>query len=214
MALRDEYLDEVLRLEGRGFFGRATHCPTCGVGVPEYQCLDCLGGQLFCKTCVLDMHARLPLHRLQVGAAWKRMRCDAAERQYQIWSGTYFKRTSLREAGFVLRPSHLKGEQCITAAPAVDLVVLHLNGMHTVAAEFCKCGGSSRRTQLLRLGWWPATPFDPRTCATMAVLRHFHLLNLQGKVTAYDYYRALHLGTDNSGLQTLPVSRCCVDVTI
>lgn len=84
-------------------------------------------------------------------------------------------------------------------------MVLHTNGLHYVAVEFCKCWGLQRRTQLLRLGWWPATPFDPQTCATFAVLRHFHLLNLQGKLPAYDFYRALELRTDNTGLQPLPV---------
>ena len=34
----------------------------------------------------------------------------------------------------------------------------------------------------------------------MAVLRHFHLLNLQGNVTGYSFYRALEYQTDNTGL--------------
>lgn len=34
----------------------------------------------------------------------------------------------------------------------------------------------------------------------MEVLKHFHLLNLQGKVPAYSFYRALEFQTDNTGL--------------
>ena len=34
----------------------------------------------------------------------------------------------------------------------------------------------------------------------MAVLRHFHLLNLQGNVTGYSFYHALEYQTDNTGL--------------
>jgi hypothetical protein len=40
----------------------------------------------------------------------------------------------------------------------------------------------------------------------MSVLRHFHLLNLQGKVTGYSFYRALEYQTDNTGLNTPSVS--------
>lgn len=100
----------------------------------------------------------------------------------------------------------------------METVVLHTNGLHTVDVQYCDCSGMERRVQLLRLGWWPATPLDPRTCATMALLRHFHLLNLQGKLPAYDFYRALELATDNVGLHRLPVSvtslNCCFESTL
>lgn len=86
------------------------------------------------------------------------------------------------------------------------MTVLHVNGIHAVDVQFCECSASERRVQMLRMGWWPASPSDPRTCATMALLRHFHLLNLQGKLPAYDFYRALELATDNTGLMRLPVS--------
>ena len=86
------------------------------------------------------------------------------------------------------------------------MTVLHVNGVHVVDVQFCSCRGSPRRVALLRMSWWPATPLEPRTCATFALLRQFHLLNLQGKMTAYDYYAALELLTDNTGLERLPVS--------
>ncbi|KAL1947382.1 hypothetical protein VTO73DRAFT_14343 [Trametes versicolor] len=186
MPLRDKYLDEVLRLEGRGRFGRSLMCGLCGEEAAEYRCCECVGGRLLCKVCTLATHALLPLHRIQK------------------WSHTYFTPTSLYDLGLRLRPSHPLGDNCVTAAAPINVVVLHTNGVHFVAAEFCKCWGLQRRTQLLRLGWWPATPFEPQTCATFAVLRHFHLLNLQGKLPAYDFYRTLELQTDNTGLKSLP----------
>ncbi|KAI0348910.1 hypothetical protein OH77DRAFT_1465897 [Trametes cingulata] len=183
----EEYLDELLRLEGRGQFGRAATCPMCTDGVPEYRCQECLTGRLLCKACLLKTHALLPLHRIQQ------------------WAGTFFKPVKLRDLGYILCPSHPFGEPCVTASNVpLELVVLHLNGVHLVNVCFCKCRNLQRRTQLLRLGWWPATPFEPRTCATMSLLRHFHLLNLQGKVPAYDFYRTLELRTDNSGLSSVP----------
>lgn len=66
MPLRDEYLDEVLRLEGRGRFGRSLMCGLCGEDAAEYRCCECVGGRLLCKACTLATHALLPLHRIQV----------------------------------------------------------------------------------------------------------------------------------------------------
>lgn len=130
----------------------------------------------------------------------------ALMRFLQQWCVTYFKATSLRDLGLRIRPSHRPEESCPTASLATDVVVLHTNGIHAVSVEFCKCLGLAHRTQLLRIAWWPATPFDPKTCATFELLRQFHLLNLQGKLPAYDFCRALELQTDNTGLQYVPVS--------
>jgi hypothetical protein len=60
--------------------------------------------------------------------------------------------------------------------------------------------------QLLEVGWWPSTPLDPQTAATMSVLRLFHVTNLQGHVTSTDFYRTLEQMTSGDGLSILPVS--------
>ncbi|EIM79821.1 uncharacterized protein STEHIDRAFT_69036, partial [Stereum hirsutum FP-91666 SS1] len=44
------------------------------------------------------------------------------------------------------------------------------------------------------------------TCATFEVLRNFHTMTLQGKISAFDYYHALALLTDGYGLEPLPVN--------
>lgn len=88
----------------------------------------------------------------------------------------------------------------------MHFVVIHSNGIHRVAVDYCRCTSLSHRQQLLRIGWWPATPLEPRTCATMEVLRHFHLLTLQGKLPGYSFLKALELQTDNTGLSPPPVS--------
>lgn len=66
MRYRDEYLDEVLRLDGRGRLGRTSQCATCSQAGAEYRCSDCLGGKMVCKACVIEAHSLLPLHRVQV----------------------------------------------------------------------------------------------------------------------------------------------------
>ena len=60
--------------------------------------------------------------------------------------------------------------------------------------------------QLLESRWWPSTPLDPKTAATMSVLRLFHLNNLQGHVTPTDFYRTLEQMTSGDGLTKVPVS--------
>ena len=87
------------------------------------------------------------------------------------------------------------------------LTVLHVNTIHVVDVQFCSCRTTHRRTSLLRMAWCPASPTKPRTYATFELLRCFHILNLQDKVTAYDFYASLELLTDNAGLEKLPVCR-------
>ncbi|KIM71422.1 hypothetical protein PILCRDRAFT_82797, partial [Piloderma croceum F 1598] len=81
-----------------------------------------------------------------------------------------------------------------------DFAVIDTNSIHHVNVNFCRCHHIAHRCQLLRIGWWPATLLQPQMCATMEVLKHFHLLNLQGKVPAYSFYHALEFQTNNTGL--------------
>jgi len=61
----DEYVTELLRLEGRGGHG-LDKCNRCREGKAAVRCLDCFSVDLYCTACVLDMHALNPLHRLEV----------------------------------------------------------------------------------------------------------------------------------------------------
>ena len=118
-----------------------------------------------------------------------------------MWNGLFFQRSSLKTLGLRVQLGHPPGHYCPTKQPGhKDFAVIDTNGIHSVAVDFCRCVHVEHRSQLLRIGWWPATPLEPQTCATMAVLRHFHLLNLQGNITGYSFYRALEYQTDNTGL--------------
>lgn len=88
-----------------------------------------------------------------------------------------------------------------------DFTVMHTNGIHCVAVNFCACDQKiSRRQQLLREGWYPATVRWPQTCATAQLLKQFHILTLTGKIPAYDYYNALERLTDNTGVNVPKVN--------
>ncbi|KAI0686696.1 hypothetical protein C8T65DRAFT_590939 [Cerioporus squamosus] len=190
IPFRDQYLDAVLRHEGRGWARTATACVRCEQHAPAFRCKECVGGDMLCQECLVDTHAHLPLHRVQK------------------WEGTFFKKVALRDLGLFLRPAHLDGSKCLTCRPGPEgltsVTVIHVNGLHTVDIQFCSCVPDERRSLFLRLAWWPATALDPRTCATFVVLRQFHLLNLQGKLTIYDFYKSLEIATDNSGLENIP----------
>jgi hypothetical protein len=68
VAHRDEYLDEMLRLEGRGSADVYSTCGSCGAPNPIYRCevQNCYGLGMFCKTCVVAQHEVLPTHWIQV----------------------------------------------------------------------------------------------------------------------------------------------------
>ncbi|TFK80817.1 hypothetical protein K466DRAFT_503224 [Polyporus arcularius HHB13444] len=191
IPFRGEYLEEALRHEGRGLARNSSTCARCSEGTPTLRCLDCAGGEMLCNACMLAAHCRLPLHRIQE------------------WEGTFFKKVSLRQLGQSIQPAHQDGSMCLTSRPGDEgltlITVIHTNGLHLVNVRFCSCGPEERRTAFLRMSWWPATALEPRTCATFHVLRQFHLLNLQGNIAIYDFYRSLEIATDNTGLEDIPV---------
>lgn len=129
----------------------------------------------------------------------------------QRWTGVYFERCSLGALGLTLQVGpHPPGRTCVSGSRVEKFTVLHTNGLHTFPLHFCSCGPAppDRYIQLLRAGIFPATPLEPASGATFAVLRLFHKLSLQGKLTGYDFMRTLELLTDNTGLHPPPVSLC------
>ncbi|KAJ6449237.1 hypothetical protein C8R47DRAFT_999277 [Mycena vitilis] len=192
MRYRSSMLDRIAAGEGRGKLRLWSQCGQCGCPTPAFRCRDqdCVGGQLFCKPCLLLRHSALPLHWIEE------------------WTGRNFLRRNLKELGLRVQLGHAPlgvggtgGKMC-TFGRAIhkDFVVLHTNGIHRVNAFSCGCGtGEEVRDQLLDACWFPATPLEPQTCCTFTMLRYFHALNTVGKVSGYDYYRTLELLTDNTG---------------
>ncbi|KAL1689041.1 hypothetical protein GGG16DRAFT_126749 [Schizophyllum commune] len=186
----DDYARTLLRNEGRGEY-TSDKCPGCKsseVGIPEYRCITCFGGALYCRDCILADHQRRPFCRIEK------------------WTGHCFERTSLSALGLRIQLGHRHGESCPQPQAAnVDFTVVHTNGVHQVAVDFCNCQPSAAavppREQLLRRGLLPATIREPQSCCTFEVLNQFHLITLHGKLTAYDYYASLERMTDNTGTE-------------
>ncbi|KAH7907679.1 hypothetical protein BJ138DRAFT_1116497 [Hygrophoropsis aurantiaca] len=186
---RDVYLQELLRLEGRGDHAADNSmCDMCQLEVGFFRCQDCFGVDLFCKECTLTKHAQSPLHRIQK------------------WNGEFFERTSLKNLGLRIQLGHKIGKTCAVPERAFgdDFVVVDSHQIHEVSVDFCGCETSQDRVkQLLRMRWFPATTTDPKTAATFRVLEQFHLLSFESKASSYEYYSSLSRATDNTGLMHL-----------
>jgi hypothetical protein len=81
------------------------------------------------------------------------------------------------------------------------------NGIHSSKVRFCSCRGAVERPlQLVQAGLFPASVTQPQTAFTFAALQHFQMLNLQAKVTAFDYISTLRQITDGVRTHKVPVS--------
>ncbi|KAJ7015755.1 hypothetical protein C8F04DRAFT_1284868 [Mycena alexandri] len=190
----DEYLAEFLRLEGKGFVARESGVQLAPkkkrVANPEYRCIDCFSPDVLCSGCCVARHKTHPLDRIE------------------FWNGEFFERVSLKSLGLRIQMGHTGFETCDSPQPGhTDFTVVHSNGIHAVAVDFCGCENAhmagTTREQTLRMSWFPATDLEPQTCATFRVVELFHILTLQGKVTTYDFYSGLEKLTDNAGLLKL-----------
>ncbi|KAF8125542.1 hypothetical protein K438DRAFT_1535231, partial [Mycena galopus ATCC 62051] len=192
----DEYCEESLRREGRGAPKVYARCGSVGCdSEAKYRCADgvCVGEVMRCAACIVTAHRQLPTHFIEE------------------WNGRYFKRTrtGLQDLGLRVQLGHPSGVVCPQRkAAANDFVLYDLTGVHTLAVDFCGClPRTERRTQLLRVCWWPATVKEPNTCATFALLKLFQILNCLGKLSAYNFLRGLEMTTNHDSLDKPPDRR-------
>ncbi|KAF8065143.1 hypothetical protein FPV67DRAFT_1419520 [Lyophyllum atratum] len=185
LADRDQYLAEFLRLEGRG--GHPDTCPRhsgeeCHA---SYRCIDCFGGELLCQPCMVSTHGTSPLHRIE------------------HWTGRYFEKVTLKSLGLRVQLGHFHNDTCITPTREDNFVVVHTNGIHEVAVDFCNCEQKKDWIlQLLRYRWLPASVDRPRTAATLSVLQQFQMLSFESKASAFEFYNTVKRLTDNTGVDT------------
>ncbi|KAG5221688.1 CxC2 domain-containing protein [Salix suchowensis] len=152
---------------------------------PIYRCLDCHGYWMYCQKCIVEIHRSEPLHLLET--------------------------TTFREV-YTTRPwtsdpvRHPKTVSCpMVKRGHIDFVLIHTNGIHLVAVDFCGCPDKREHyDQILDVGWWPSSLLDPQTATTFQLLRLFHSLNLQGCIPATDFYRGLEQLNHGDGLVCLP----------
>lgn len=199
---RSEYLMEYICHDGRRSASKL--CSTCQTAEAVARCEECDFEDVWCLECVKARHAYNPLHMVQV--CFHCLGMPHTANLVQVWKDGYYQQTPLESLGLTVQLGHRKNDICSKRIPR-QLVVIHTNGIHKVNVYFCGCQpGLKHRQQLMRFTWWPATSTDPKTCATFRVLRLFRHENLQGNMTAYDFYKALENMTDPWHLSQLPVS--------
>ncbi|KAJ6448083.1 hypothetical protein C8R45DRAFT_1128122, partial [Mycena sanguinolenta] len=143
---------------------------------------ECTGAAM--PPCIVSAHRQLPFHTIQ------------------RWTGSSFERRTLKDMGLRIQLGHWHDldRVCPLPQPAAgnDFVIIDSHGVHSVNLDFCNCGrGGAPTVQLLRARLWPATTTNPRTAATFAVLRRHHLLSLESKCAALEFYQSLARESDN-----------------
>ncbi|KAJ7441787.1 hypothetical protein B0H11DRAFT_2251850 [Mycena galericulata] len=174
-------------------------CPGCAgatTQLPRFRCHECFGDVLYCEGCIVERHRENPLHRIHTIS--HRVRTEMVRRD--------FRQNIPGLTGLRVQVGHRVRKTCsVPIASNKNFVVLHDNGIHEVAVDFCGCENElvagPPDIQLLRAGWFPATHERPQTCATLVVLEKYHLETLQAKTTMYDFYGVLEKLTDNTRIK-------------
>ena len=125
----------------------------------------------------------------------------------QKWSGSNFKIVSLKSLGLKVQLNHM-GLFCENPIPChQNMLVLHTNGIHEVAIQFCGCDRAiPQHLQLLRRRLYPSSQISVKNCTTFELLRQLHHLALTTKASTYDFYRSLEKSTTGLGVDA-PKSR-------
>jgi hypothetical protein len=203
----NDYLAELIRLEGRGDAISQEQCAQCLSSSADYRCEDCFGHQLFCGLCMVSLHQQNPLHRLEV--RYYLYSNKLGLNRHKEWNGSFFQAATLKALGLRIQLGHPPGERCVRPVPATndDFSILHVNGIHDLGLDFCGCEtAQAETTQLLRAEWFPATVVKPKSAASFRLLEHFHYLNFESKASAFEFYCGLSRETNNTGVSPPKVS--------
>jgi hypothetical protein len=183
--LRGTILDGIVGLEAPPSPLLCTSCNS--TNFPLYRCRSCQTTGLYCSSCTVKWHSRHPLHQLEE------------------WTGTFFRKARLADLGLRVQLGH-RGSAC--PAPQKSrrkFCVIHSNGFHSLDVDFCGCPSAPLPfIQIIHFRWFPTSFQFPQTGITFEALNLFHLLTLQGKLTAYDFYYSMVYLTDNYGLSNRP----------
>ncbi|KAK7005562.1 CxC2 domain-containing protein [Favolaschia claudopus] len=176
---REAFLDELLRLDGRGDFMEQASCSglNCNTADPMFRCSDCLHPCLYCKDCVKELHLRTPFHHIE------------------MWNGTSFQRCSLKSLGVRIQLGHPPGELCGNPSKAAgdDFVIIT---SQTIDELRC-CPANPTPPNAVVSGH----QHKPAFCGNVLSLRRFAHMTLESKCSPYEFYNSLARETNNTGLE-------------
>ncbi|KAJ6458779.1 hypothetical protein C8R45DRAFT_764179, partial [Mycena sanguinolenta] len=140
---RDSFLRVLLTREGPMGQGNV-----CSCGQPsKYRCVECFGGQILCRSCMIERHRLRPLCHIEI-------RCGHPCLNWVFPTD--------RDLGLRVQLGHRDNTPYTRVRRGHDkFVVIAPNGFHYVAVDFCECrqsGSQLHWEQLLSYGWYPSTP--------------------------------------------------------
>lgn len=214
---RPHYLFEMLRMEAPPH-GRK--CQSCMVNDGLIRCLDCFGHPMFCGTCTLNSHKRLPFHKIEA------------------WNGKCFLPSTLHALGLVIHLGH-GGNECpsyggewedilpsmtsqnVPEMPDIDLlgstpeedhfkqdilILVDVSGVHRHNIRWCCCPEApAHDMQLFHMHLFPASKSRPGTAFTFNVLDNFYIDSVECKTAANSFFHKLKRLTNNPFPGTVPV---------
>ncbi|KZV59216.1 hypothetical protein PENSPDRAFT_549932, partial [Peniophora sp. CONT] len=175
-----------------------------------FRCRDCLYSPVVCKTCMLDMHRLLPLHVISVSNSLRAV--GTWPNRAQEWNSEYFDHATLYALGLCIQLGH-GGEECESSTLLEQpMVVVDISGIHKVSVRICKCRDRDLDdtlvpSQLMDVGWWPATFTRPQTVVTETACKFFQTMTQQSKLNMHDFWNGLVRLTDGAGLRHTPTGR-------
>jgi CxC2 like cysteine cluster associated with KDZ transposases len=208
---REEYLDEILALEGPPTSGR---CVSCNVNKFTHRCTECFSRPVLCHACCMESHQRNPYHIIEK------------------WTGECFVGDSLYKLGLVLHLGH-QGQHCPShrfkddspldppgkgktieldsdyedeELDENDIWIVHSSGIFRARLRYCSCADApDRHIQLLRLNLFPASLVSPKTAFTFSVLDEFEIDTMECKTSAMNFFSKLRRRTNNAFPGRVPV---------
>lgn len=176
------------------------NCQHCKSAPALYRCRDCSEPPALCRRCMCATHGNAPFHWVE---EWVKPRSDVPQ-----WC---FKKRDLSELGFVYCLGHA-GRACPQVSPNAprtnNVVVTHVNGIHTVRLQYCECTSPRRPSpeeQLVIAGLMPASFQKLQSAFTVEVLEDAHEDILASRKSSYDYMRKLRRRTHNWAAHTVTV---------
>ncbi|KAK0211499.1 hypothetical protein IW262DRAFT_1237364, partial [Armillaria fumosa] len=128
------------------------------------RCKDCIDYHLSCSCYFINKHTNCWNH-------W-----------VQVWDERgFFVRKDIHELGYVPQLGHLGGE-CPVPHPAIQTIVVDINGIHDTMLRYCGCQGFSGPDcvdQLMQSCLFPVTTTQPKMAFSFKLLKLFQLLHIE-----------------------------------
>jgi hypothetical protein len=170
---------------------RTAELCSCGTGSRCIaRCVNCIQYAPTCPECFIAHHHLNPLHWVEI---W-----DAESgffRRYDI--------CSIPGVSYSIPLGH-NGARCKWASETFHVNLVDLGGIHATRVQYCACGSdwqNEKAQQLLRAGFFPATPDLPQTAFSFQLLKHFH----NHPQIVYEFAEGLRRTTNNAFTSKVPV---------